>query len=271
MAQSPYIIAPSLGLIQGAAQANRMRGLASGFEKIRQGDDSGWAEAFNADPKATMDAWNTQQAFAQRNIDKQFNTTNERKNAEYLMSQGRTPEEAINIAFKINQNPSQSLTPAEKTLQVERAKNIAEVQQKANSLESSLPAFEEMAKQLNEIGKDVTYTKPGQAYDWTIRQLGLGATKGANARERYRQIVNNELLPKLRETFGGQLSDAERESLLSTLGNVDLSASEREEAVKSFIESKKRQLEGYKRHLGQEKTETKKETKEEEVIDWRDL
>ena len=71
--------------------------------------------------------------------------------------------------------------------------------------------------------------------------------------------MNNELLPKLRETFGGQLSDSERENLLATLGNVDLTPQEREQAVKSFVESKKRQLEGYKRQLGQTNYQTQKQ------------
>ena len=252
------------GLSTGMAIADKQRelakqqGLASGFTKVINGDNSGWGEAFQADPKATMDAWNTQQALKQKNLERSFNTTNEYKNAQYLMSLGYPQEKAIEIAYKQNQNPTKELTPYDRTLQQEEAKNRAEVQQKANALESGLPAFEEMAKQLNEVGKDATYTMPGQAWDWTVRNLGLGATKGAEARERYRQIVNNELLPKLRETFGGQLSDAERESLLSTLGNVDLSAKEREQAVKSFIESKKRQLDGYKRQLG---ISTKQETK----------
>lgn len=174
-----------------------------------------------------------------------------------------TPYQQAMLALKAKeietqQNSGSNLNPYEKTLMMEEAKNRAETEQKAKALEAGLPAFEEMAKQLNEVGKDATYTNVGQGYDWVVRNLGLGATEGAKARERYRQIVNNELLPKLRETFGGQLSDAERESLLSTLGNVDLSPQEREQAVASFIESKKRQLEGYKRQLG---TSTKKETK----------
>lgn len=252
------------GLSTGMAIADKQRelakqrGLASGFTKVLNGDNTGWQEMANADPVATMNAWNTQQALKQKNLERSFNTTNERKNVEYLMSLGIPQQKAIDLAYKINQNPTKELTPYERTLQQEEAKNRAEVQQKANALESGLPAFEEMANQLNEVGKDSTYTLGGQGIDWLARQVGI-TTEGAKARERYRQIVNNELLPKLRETFGGQLSDAERESLLATLGNVNLSPAEREQAVKSFIESKKRQLEGYKRQLGQTESQTQKQ------------
>lgn len=66
MAQQAYRIAPQLGLVTGVADANRRAGLASGFSKIQAGDESGWQEAFNADPQATMNAWNTQQALKQK-------------------------------------------------------------------------------------------------------------------------------------------------------------------------------------------------------------
>lgn len=226
----------------------RKRGLATGFtnylnainDKERADALKSWA---SVDPEGALGFYTAQQKIANQN--------------------SITPYQQAMLALKNKEidaltGSGKNLSPYDRTLQVEEAKNRAEIEQKAKALEAGLPAFEEMATQLNEVGKDATYTMPGQAWDWTVRNLGLGATKGAEARERYRQIVNNELLPKLRETFGGQLSDAERESLLSTLGNVDLSAKEREQAVKSFIESKKRQLEGYKRQLG---ISTQKETK----------
>jgi hypothetical protein len=222
----------------------RQKGLASGFTKVLNGDNTGWQEMANADPVATMNAWNSQ-----KQLEKAQQIT------PYQMAMLGLKKQEIE-AMK---DSGKYTDPYTRTLQQEEAKNVAETQQKAKALEANMPAFEEMAKQLNEVGKDSTYTLAGQGYDWVIRNLGLGATKGAEARERYKQIVNNELLPKLRETFGGQLSDAERENLLATLGNVDLTPQEREQAVKSFVESKKRQLEGYKRQLGQTESQTQKQ------------
>lgn len=232
-------------------EEDRLKGLASGFLKVRSGDDSGWDELANADPNVAMNMWNSQQALDQKKLEKQFNTTNEIKNYEYYNSLDPEQKKIFDSFRKLPEN----------TYTKEKQKQQAEVEQKALALEANLPAFEKMAEDLNKIGKDVSYTDTQKAYDWIVRQSGLGSTKGAEARERYKQIVANELLPKLRETFGGQLSDAERESLLATLGNVDLSPKEREEAVKSFVESKKRQLDGYKRQLGLDEITEKKEPK----------
>ena len=44
----------------------RQKGLASGFTKVLNGDNTGWQEMANADPVATMNAWNTQQALKQK-------------------------------------------------------------------------------------------------------------------------------------------------------------------------------------------------------------
>lgn len=274
-------LSTGVGLRKVYDEMKRQRGLASGMAKVANGDESGWAEVAANSPETYLNykkqEWERQHAnditpYQQAMIDlkrqeladKDNRTTNMR-DFEYFMSLTPEQQEKYNELHKSGET-NINLSPYEKTLQMEQAKNRAETEQKAAALEAGLPAFEEMAKGLNTIGKDVSYTKPQQARDWVVRQLGMGATKGAAARERYKQMVANELLPKLRETFGGQLSDAEREALLATLGNVDLAPEEREQAVASFIESKRRQLDGYKRQLGE-----KVETKEENVVDWRDL
>ena len=250
---NPYAMpSGSSGLIGGLEIGQRMarqRGLAAGMQKVANGDESGWKDIAAVAPDVYMQHQQQQEANALAREKLKNDKTTNMRDFEYFM--GLSPEQReeyikLHKAGETNIN----LSPYEKTLQMEQAKNRAETEQKAAALEAGLPAFEEMANDLNKIGKDVSYTKPQQARDWIVRQLGMGATKGATARERYKQMVANELLPKLRETFGGQLSDAERESLLATLGNVDLAPEEREQAVESFIESKKRQLAGYKRQLG---------------------
>lgn len=67
MAQQGRYIGPNMGLVNGVVELNRRNGLASGFSKIQAGDESGWAEAFNADPETTMNAWNNQQKLNQGN------------------------------------------------------------------------------------------------------------------------------------------------------------------------------------------------------------
>ena len=48
-------------------EQNRLKGLASGFLKVRSGDDSGWDELANADPNVAMNMWNSQQKLNQDN------------------------------------------------------------------------------------------------------------------------------------------------------------------------------------------------------------
>lgn len=108
--------------------------------KIMSGDNSGWADWGKVNPQAAMVAWNNQQRLNQIQNQREFNTTNERKNAEYLMSQGWTPENAINTAFKVNQNPSQTLSPYEKTAQMEQAKTDIEVARGNEDFEKMKPS-----------------------------------------------------------------------------------------------------------------------------------
>ena len=71
-AYNPYGMASNgNGLISGYEYGRNLakqRGLASGFSKIQAGDESGWKEAFEADPVATMNAWNAQQELKQKNL-----------------------------------------------------------------------------------------------------------------------------------------------------------------------------------------------------------
>ena len=154
---------------------------------------------------------------------------------------------------------------AEKTIAREDAKNKAELGQKAENMKRNMPSFYEMADELISLADKATYTQAGQLRDSLLRQTGRPMSEGGIAREKYDEIVKNELLPKLRETFGGQLSDSEREALLGTLGNVNLSPEEKKQAVRAFIEAKERQLRSY----GYETP--KQEKKQDQVVDWSEL
>lgn len=121
-------------------------------------------------------------------------------------------------------------------------KDKATLEKENKALERNLPAFEDMTKELIDLADKATYTQAGQARDWFLRQTGQPMSEGGIAREKYKQVVANELIPKLKQMFGGQLSDAERESLLATLGDVNLSPEEKKSAVNAFIESKRRQV-----------------------------
>lgn len=211
MAQQAYRIAPQLGLVSGVADANRRAGLASGFSKVLAGDNSGWQEMAEADPQATMNAWNTQQALKQKNLERSFNTTNEYKNAQYLMSLGYPQEKAIEIAYKQNQNPSQNLTPYDKTLQMEQAKNDIEIARGDEDFKKMSPsvigALDRAKKSLNS-GSGVgpiggTLTRFG------LNPLGRSAENYANIESANTQM-NQLLRAKLKATglTGSELNSA---------------------------------------------------------------
>ena len=121
-------------------------------------------------------------------------------------------------------------------------KDKATLEKENTALERNLPAFEDMTNELIGLADKATYTKAGQARDWLLRQTGQPMSEGGIAREKYKQVVANELIPKLKQMFGGQLSDSERESLLATLGDVNLSPEEKKSAINAFIEAKRRQV-----------------------------
>ena len=154
------------------------------------------------------------------------------------------PENAYDISYQKGLGKAQAdiETRGDISYQSQLGKDKATLQKENAALERNLPAFEDMTKELIDLADKATYTQAGQARDWFLRQTGQPMSEGGIAREKYKQVVANELIPKLKQMFGGQLSDAERESLLATLGDVNLSPEEKKSAVSAFIESKRRQV-----------------------------
>lgn len=189
----------------------------------------------------------------QRALEQGTGITSQQKNYNWAIQNGYTPEQAMALAFGGGTNElgaslvDGSLLGAEGRKAYDKAvgKEAAETKAKQERLARNLPAFEQMTGQLIKLADIATYTGAGRLRDALFRTFDAPMSDGGIARERYKQIVSNELLPKLKETFGGQLSDSERENLLATLGDVNLSPEERKAAVQSFIEAKRRQLETY--------------------------
>lgn len=154
------------------------------------------------------------------------------------------PDNAYDISYqkKLGSAQADIETRGDIAYQGQLGKDRATLEKENTTLERNLPAFEDMTNELIGLADKATYTKAGQARDWLLRQTGQPMSEGGIAREKYRQVVANELIPKLKQMFGGQLSDAERESLLATLGDVNLSPEEKKSAINAFIEAKRRQV-----------------------------
>lgn len=154
------------------------------------------------------------------------------------------PDNAYDISYQRKRGSAQAdiETRGDIAYQGQIGKDRATLEKENTALERNLPAFEDMTNELIGLADKATYTKAGQARDWLLRQTGRPMSEGGIAREKYRQVVANELIPKLKQMFGGQLSDAERESLLATLGDVNLAPEEKKSAINAFIEAKRRQV-----------------------------
>ena len=154
------------------------------------------------------------------------------------------PDNAYDISYQRKRGSAQAdiETRGDIAYQGQLGKDRATLEKENTALERNLPAFEDMTNELVGLADKATYTKAGQARDWLLRQTGQPMSEGGIAREKYRQVVANELIPKLKQMFGGQLSDAERESLLATLGDVNLAPEEKKSAINAFIEAKRRQV-----------------------------
>lgn len=163
------------------------------------------------------------------------------------------PDNAYDISYQKKRGSAQAdiETRGDIAYQGQLGKDRATLEKENAALEKNLPAFEDMTNELIGLADKATYTQAGQARDWILRQTGRPMSEGGIAREKYRQVVANELIPKLKQMFGGQLSDAERESLLATLGDVNLAPEEKKSAITAFIEAKRRQVKYNQPQIGQ--------------------
>lgn len=135
----------------------------------------------------------------------------------------------------------------------EQAKTQGKAQGEAGALlESSvskLPELFQTVQYLSDLGKKATYTEAGKAKDWLARQAGI-STEGATARTEYMAVVDNQILPLLRDTFGTQFTQKEGETLRSTLGDPDKTPEQKDAVLQSFINQKVASIQSLERQTG---------------------
>lgn len=132
------------------------------------------------------------------------------------------------------------------------AKSGTEAGEKEATLRANmavLPQLEETVQRLSELGKKATYTMAGRAVDAARREAGADPREGAVARAEYISLVDNQILPLLRQTFGAQFTQKEGESLKITLGDPNKSPEEKDAVLRSFIQQKKANIESLKREM----------------------
>lgn len=119
-----------------------------------------------------------------------------------------------------------------------------------NSIASKMPGLEQTVAKLDELSEQATYTVAGQVIDEGMRQAGMEPREAAIARAQYIAIVDNQILPLLRDTFGAQFTEREGQSLKATLGDPNKSPKEKQAVLKAFIEQKRRDVEALAAQAG---------------------
>lgn len=136
-----------------------------------------------------------------------------------------------------------------------QGKKQGDVLGELNERLASLPQLMDTVQKLSDLGKKATYTYTGRVGD-AIRNEVAGLTgmvepsEGAQARSEYISLVDNQILPLLRQTFGAQFTVQEGESLRATLGNVNLTPKQKDAALRSFIDQKIATIQSQQRELG---------------------
>lgn len=120
-----------------------------------------------------------------------------------------------------------------------------------NRSKAALPGLTKAVGQLRELAQIGTSTIGGKIFDTAVKQTGFGSTKGATARAKFIAIVNNQVLPLLKETFGAAFTATEGEALKATMGDPDASPEEKMVQLDAFIEQKQRDIETRETQLNQ--------------------
>lgn len=141
----------------------------------------------------------------------------------------RTPKQNREAAYETGFGGVEGKTDAE---------NIA----LAESVQSKMPGLRTVIDQLTSLADTATYTQMGQAGDALKREFGLDPGQGAIDRASYIAIVDNQVLPLLKDTFGAAFTVAEGQSLRATLGDPNKSPREKKAILDAFIQQKERDV-----------------------------
>lgn len=109
-------------------------------------------------------------------------------------------------------------------------------------MQRNMPSLLVVVDQLEALADKATYTKAGKARDEAAKQMGWEPGEGAIARAEYVAVIDNQILPLLRQTFGAAFTQKEGDTLKATLGNPDGSPEEKKAVLRAFIAQKERDL-----------------------------
>ena len=115
---------------------------------------------------------------------------------------------------------------------------------------AALPGIHETVAKLKTLSEVATYTMTGRAFNEMAKQMGFGSTEGATARSTMESIVDNQVLPLLRDTFGAAFTAAEGDRLRNSLLDPNGSPDQKKATLDAFLDQKMRNLEAKETELG---------------------
>lgn len=119
-----------------------------------------------------------------------------------------------------------------------------------SSIKSKMPGLEKVVADLDRLSETATYTAAGRGLDELNRQFDRPPRPEALARAQYIAMVDNQILPLLRDTFGAQFTEREGATLRATLGDPNKSPKEKQAVLKAFIEQKRRDVGALESRVG---------------------
>lgn len=133
-----------------------------------------------------------------------------------------------------------------------RAEGVTEADdiERLSNLDANMTGLLDVVGNLKELGQKSTFTMKGRAFDAVTRELGFNVGEGANARAKFIAVIDNQILPLLKQTFGAAFTFPEGQSLKKTLGDPNASPSEKNAQLDAFIEGKFREAQAAREKLG---------------------
>lgn len=158
-------------------------------------------------------------------------------------------KEGVKLEKQLNFKPkiAKAVKLAEKEA-VEKGDVLSSLQRS----QAALPGLMEAVGELKELSKVATSTLGGKVFDFAVKQSGFGSTDGATSRAKFVAIVNNQVLPLLKETFGAAFTAQEGEALKATMGDPDASPEEKAVQLDAFIAQKIRDIETREKQIAPE-------------------
>lgn len=156
-------------------------------------------------------------------------------------------EEKAKLETQLEMKPKiQAAVKEAETIAASRGETLNEYER----AKAALPGLQEVTGKLKALADIATYTMSGKAFDFMAKELGFGSTEGSTARAKMTSLVDNQILPLLRDTFGAAFTAAEGDRLRNAMLDPDSSPEAKKATLDSFLAQRIRNLEAKQAELG---------------------